>query len=111
MERPRPGEELIVTLWEAGPSRPSAYATYVPSSEDPSTCIFTESQDYSWETAAKPSQRPAEIRVYKLAKECGIESQVLMSRMRDMGEYVISASSIVEPAIAEKLRAHFGATT
>jgi translation initiation factor IF-2 len=51
-----------------------------------------------------PSRRPAQLRVYQLAKECGIESQVLMSRMRDMGEYVISASSIVEPATADKLR-------
>ena len=81
-ERPRPGEELIVTLWEAGPSRPSGYATYVPSSEDPSIYIFTKSQDYGWETADMPSRRPAQLRVYQLAKECGIESQVLMSRMR-----------------------------
>ena len=111
LERPRPGDELIVTLWEAGPSRPSGYATYVPSSEDPSIYIFTESQDYGWETADSPSRRPGEIRVYQLAKECGVGSQVLMSRMSNMGEYVISASSIVEPAIAEKLRAHFGVTT
>ena len=109
-ERPRPGEEIIVTLWEAGPSRPSGYATYVPGSEDPSTYIFTGSQDYGWETADTQSQRPEKIRVYQLAKECSVESQVIMSKMRDMGEYVISASSIVEPTIAEKLRAHFRAT-
>lgn len=110
-ERPRPGEELIVTLWEAGPSRPSGYATYVPSTEDPSIYIFTGSQDYGWETTDTQSQQPGTVRVYQIARECGVESQVLMSKMRDMGEYVISASSVVEPVIAERLRAHFKAAT
>jgi len=110
-ERPRSGEQLIVTLWEAGPSRPSGHATYVPNTEDPSTYMFTGSQDYDWETADTQSRPSGKIRVYQLAKECGVESQTLMSRMREMGEYVISANSIVEPALAERLRAQFRAAT
>ena len=53
-ERPRAGKEIIVSLWEAGPARPSGYATYVPSTEDPGIYVFTESQNYNWgETAAE----------------------------------------------------------
>lgn len=48
-ERPKPGEELVVTLWEEGPARPSGYARYVPSPEDPAIYTFTESHKYNWD--------------------------------------------------------------
>jgi hypothetical protein len=51
-ERPRPGEELIVSLWEQGPTRPSGYARYVQSEDDPGTYIFTDSQAYNWDEEA-----------------------------------------------------------
>jgi hypothetical protein len=48
-QRPTPGTEIIFDLWDAGPARPSGYARYVPSGEDPATYIFTDQQDYNWD--------------------------------------------------------------
>jgi hypothetical protein len=46
--RPDPGTEVIVTLWDAGPVRPSGYASYVPGGEDPAVYVFAGQQDYNW---------------------------------------------------------------
>src|SRR4249919_2063194 len=51
----------------------------------------------------------AKVRVYELAKELGIESKVIMAKLGDLGEFVRSASSTVEPPVVRKLREAFPA--
>ena len=46
----------------------------------------------------------AKVRVYELAKELGIESKVVMTKLQDIGEFVRSASSTVEAPVVRKLR-------
>jgi translation initiation factor IF-2 len=46
----------------------------------------------------------AKVRVYELAKELGVESKVVMAKLNDLGEFVRSASSTVEPPVVRKLR-------
>jgi translation initiation factor IF-2 len=46
----------------------------------------------------------AKVRVYELAKELGVESKVVMAKLTEMGEFVRSASSTVEPPVVRKLR-------
>lgn len=46
--RPEPGTEVIVTIWDDGPARPSGYARYLPGDEDPAIYVFAGSQDYDW---------------------------------------------------------------
>lgn len=46
----------------------------------------------------------AKIRVYELAKELGVESKELLQTLNDMGEFVRSASSTVEPAVVRRLK-------
>ncbi|HEY9414091.1 MAG TPA: translation initiation factor IF-2 N-terminal domain-containing protein, partial [Pseudonocardia sp.] len=43
-------------------------------------------------------------RVHELAKELGITSKQVLSKLQDMGEYVKSPSSTVEAPVARKLR-------
>jgi translation initiation factor IF-2 len=52
----------------------------------------------------------AKIRVYELAKEFGVESKVVMDQLKETGEFVRSASSVVEPAVVQRLRVVFAAT-
>ena len=40
----------------------------------------------------------AKVRVYELAKELGVESKTVLSMLKDMGEFVRSASSTVDEA-------------
>ena len=42
-------------------------------------------------------------RVYELAKELGVDSKTVLSKLEAMGEFVKSASSTVEPPVARKL--------
>ncbi|KFI44901.1 bacterial translation initiation factor 2 (bIF-2) [Bifidobacterium bohemicum] len=49
----------------------------------------------------------AKQRVYELAKEFGVDSKVVLSKLKDMGEFVKSASSTVEPPVVRKLRGAF----
>jgi translation initiation factor IF-2 len=49
----------------------------------------------------------AKVRVYELAKELGIESKVAVAKLNEMGEFVKSASSTIEPPVERKLRAAF----
>ena len=46
----------------------------------------------------------AKVRVYELAKELGVESKVLVTKLQEMGEFVRSASSTVEAPVVRKLR-------
>ncbi|WP_345717929.1 translation initiation factor IF-2 N-terminal domain-containing protein, partial [Angustibacter luteus] len=46
----------------------------------------------------------AKVRVYELAKELGVESKVIMTKLNEMGEFVRSASSTVEPPVVRRLR-------
>ena len=38
----------------------------------------------------------AKARVYELAKELGVDSKTVLEKLKDMGEFVKSASSTVE---------------
>ncbi|HZC25390.1 MAG TPA: translation initiation factor IF-2 N-terminal domain-containing protein, partial [Actinopolymorphaceae bacterium] len=49
----------------------------------------------------------AKVRVYELAKEFGIESKAVMAKLRDMGEFVRSASSTVEAPVVRRLKESF----
>ena len=46
----------------------------------------------------------AKVRVYELAKELGVESKALMAKLGELGEFVRSASSTIEPPVVRKLR-------
>ena len=48
-------------------------------------------------------------RVYDLAKELGIGSKDVLNKLKEMGEFVKSASSTVEPPVARKIRNAFAA--
>ena len=50
----------------------------------------------------------AKLRVHELAKELGITSKDALNKLQEMGEFVRSASSTVEPPVVRKLRAAFG---
>ncbi|MEV6524190.1 translation initiation factor IF-2 [Longispora sp. NPDC051575] len=43
-------------------------------------------------------------RVHELAKELGVESKTVLAKLKDMGEFVKSASSTVEAPVARRLR-------
>ena len=46
----------------------------------------------------------AKVRVYELAKELGVESKTVLSMLKDMGEFVRSASSTVEAPVVRRLK-------
>ncbi|MFL0426321.1 translation initiation factor IF-2 N-terminal domain-containing protein, partial [Micrococcus luteus] len=46
----------------------------------------------------------AKVRVHELAKELGITSKEALSTLKDLGEFVSSASSTIEPPVVKKLR-------
>src|ERR671938_86326 len=46
----------------------------------------------------------AKVRVYELAKEFGVESKTVLNKLTEMGEFVRSASSTIEPPVVRKLR-------
>jgi len=50
----------------------------------------------------------AKVRVYELAKELGVESKVIMTKLGDLGEFVRSASSTVEAPVVRRLRESLG---
>ncbi len=49
----------------------------------------------------------ANVRVYELAKELGLESKELLSKLQEVGEFVRSASSTVEAPVVRKLMDKF----
>ena len=46
----------------------------------------------------------SKVRVYELAKELGVESKVVLAKLQELGEFVRSASSTIEPPVARRLR-------
>ena len=46
----------------------------------------------------------AKVRVYELAKELGVESKTVLTMLKDMGEFVRSASSTVEAPVERRLK-------
>ena len=46
-------------------------------------------------------------RVYDLAKELGVDSKTVLEKLKEMGEFVKSASSTVEPPVVRRLKAAF----
>ncbi|MFN8185045.1 MAG: translation initiation factor IF-2 [Candidatus Nanopelagicales bacterium] len=46
----------------------------------------------------------AKVRVYELARELGVESKELITKLADMGEFVKSASSTIEAPVVRRLR-------
>ncbi|HEY0187445.1 MAG TPA: translation initiation factor IF-2 N-terminal domain-containing protein, partial [Cellulomonas sp.] len=46
----------------------------------------------------------AKVRVYELAKELEVDSKTLMTKLNELGEFVRSASSTIEPPVVRKLR-------
>ena len=53
----------------------------------------------------------AKVRVYELAKELGIESKAVMAKLQQIGEFVRSPSSTIEPPVVRKLRDAFPAAS
>ena len=49
------------------------------------------------------------VRVHELAKEFGVESKEVLAVLKDMGEYVKSAASTVEPPVVRRLDEEHGA--
>src|SRR5512139_2980311 len=47
-------------------------------------------------------------RVHELAKELGVESKVVLAKLGEMGEFVKSASSTVEPPVVKRFTDKFG---
>ena len=45
----------------------------------------------------------AKVRVYELAKDLGMESKDVLAKLQEMGEFVRSASSTVEPPVVRRL--------
>jgi len=50
----------------------------------------------------------AKVRVHELAKELGVESKVVLAKLKEMGEFVKSASSTVEPPVVKRFTDQFG---
>ena len=110
-----PGEIL---MYEAdGPSSdPPGYvpllAWYVPSQDDANVYVFAGAERDFRRTADMAGQRPGSAglpkpRVYELAAEFNVDSKVVMDQLKEMGEFVRSASSVVEHPVAQKLREQF----
>ncbi|WP_344008225.1 translation initiation factor IF-2 N-terminal domain-containing protein, partial [Nocardioides lentus] len=50
----------------------------------------------------------AKTRVHELAKEYGVESKFVLEKLKEMGEFVKSASSTVEPPVEMRFKKQFG---
>lgn len=49
----------------------------------------------------------AKLRVHEVAKQLGITSKEALAKLEDMGEFVSSASSTIEPPVVKRLKAEF----
>lgn len=49
----------------------------------------------------------AKLRVHEVAKQLGIPSREALSKLEEIGEFVSSASSTIEPPVVKRLRAEF----
>ena len=52
----------------------------------------------------------AKVRVYELAKEFGVESKAVMDQLKEMGEFVRSASSTIEAPVVRRLKEAFASS-
>jgi len=52
---------------------------------------------------------PGKARVHELAKELGVDSKTVLAKLKDLGEFVKSASSTIEPPVVRKLKEAFPA--
>ena len=52
----------------------------------------------------------AKLRVYEVAKELGTKSKVVLAELKEMGEFVNSASSALEAPVVRQLRERFATT-
>src|ERR1700684_1126510 len=52
----------------------------------------------------------AKVLVYELAKEFGVESKAVMDKLKEMGEFVRSASSTIEAPVVRRLKESFATT-
>ncbi len=52
----------------------------------------------------------AKVRVYELAREFGVESKAVMDQLKEMGEFVRSASSTIEAPVVRRLKEAFAST-
>ncbi|MEE6289301.1 translation initiation factor IF-2 N-terminal domain-containing protein [Georgenia sp. MJ173] len=50
------------------------------------------------------------IRVHELARELGVDSPRVLAELRKMGEFVKSASSVLDPAVAAAVRSSFNSS-
>lgn len=57
---------------------------------------------------ASGGDKVAKIRVHELAAEMGLDTSVVLQRLREFGEFVKSPSSTVEVPVARRVRASFG---
>ena len=53
----------------------------------------------------------AKVRVHELAKELGVDSKSVMAKLNELGEFVKSASSTIEPPVQRRLRESFPAAS
>jgi hypothetical protein len=51
----------------------------------------------------------AKVRVYELAKEFGVESKDVVDTLKEMGEFVRSASTTIEAPVVRRLKEHYAA--
>lgn len=49
----------------------------------------------------------AKPRVHEIAAEIGVDSKTALAKLKELGEFVKSPSSTIEPPVARKLRAAF----
>jgi Translation initiation factor IF-2, N-terminal region len=82
-------------------------------------CLTSNSSYVEWRPTTYPRRdrcsrpvkgvRVAKVRVYELAKEFGVESKAVMAKLQEMGEFVRSASSTLEPSVVRRLKEAFQA--
>lgn len=82
-------------------------AWYVPGKDDAAVYTFVGVARDLRQPPHKRTVRTAKVRVYELAKELGVDSRAVMSRLNAMGEYVRSAASTVEHDAVQQLREQF----
>src|SRR5699024_2294164 len=49
----------------------------------------------------------AKLRVHEVAKQLGITSREALTKLEEIGEFVSSASSTIEPPVVKRLKAEF----
>jgi len=96
IEIPRPPDSPDSMRW---------IANYTPTEDDLSVYTFN-----GIESKPLPEyQMPKFPRVFEIAKEFGVESKAVMVKLQEMGEFVRSASSTVQPDVFGRLWDHFQA--